>query len=350
MNVHWIPSITLLLLSITLAIAPKSAAAKTGGKPAFNPGRADRIQSLAIIFRQDTARFVKTDGRWLTGRDRYPADPYRMRDFLKTLLSLESIPATPKSKDPAAPSDFGFGPEEAKEVEWTDRSGKVVKVVIGKPVDPPIRELDSVMMAHSHDPEVSAKLRKLPIPEDSLYWRFAKGGGIFRSPGNLGVPAREEDWKDRNIFPFFLYTEVQSIEVDWRDSSGRNHHYKLDRKSDTAAVMAEPRKAAVPRRNAAAIFIQAPQFAVDEIVLPGDSLAAKAGLDKPIFTLRIVMKDKKRHVLQAGEAFGKFHYAKHPDYGLPVKISRWRLDNFRKTVEEILDPAAIPPDSGEEEN
>ena len=89
--------------------------------------------------------------------------------------------------------------------------------------------------------------------------------------------------------------------------------------------------------------MQTPQFAVDEFVASGDSLAGIA-LRKPAMTLRITMQDGRRHVLEAGDAAGDFHYAKHPRYGIPVKIARWRLDYFKVTVPDLLKPPPpLPP-------
>lgn len=82
---------------------------------------------------------------------------------------------------------------------------------------------------------------------------------------------------------------------------------------------------------------------MDERVSRNDAAVAIAISNKPAFVLRVVVKDGKRHVLKALASGGDLEYAMHPDYGLPVKVARWRLDNFKKPVVEILDPNAIPP-------
>lgn len=315
---------------------------------AFDPSRLRDISSLRIIHRQDTVILEKSGSGWVTGKDRFPVDSATMDESLGALLRLERVATAVDQQDTGALRKWDLAGPEARQLEWREKSGVKHRIILGRMMDPLTPEQYEAMEIHVGD-TASGEHGWVYLPEtDTTYWKFADKSDVYRTPGNFArFSALVADWKDRNLLKPFLYQDVRSVEVTWRDSSGKRHHYLLDRVSDTAARLVKPVKAPVPRHNAARIYTQTPQFAVDEFLAKDDPGLAVAGLDKPQISLRITLLNGKTFALKAGSMAGGFHYVQHPRHKSVVKVSKWRFDFFKKTVAELLAPP--PPESALQE-
>lgn len=338
------------LPKITLALLCASLLPATAAKPAFDPAQGKDIVSLRIIHKGDTANLLKTGKRWFTAGNKLPVEKAKIEDAISILLALQPVPVAYKPGDSAALANFALRGPEARQVEWKTKSGKVSRAILGRMLDPLTPEQYAAMEIHVGD-TASGEHGWVYLPEtDSTYWSLPEKDAVYSTPGNyVRLSPNQSDWLDLTLLPPFLYQQVQAVEVNWRDSTGKDHHYKLKRTSDTSAALVKPYAAPVPRENAAEIFLQTPQFVVEEFVGEAESKAAAAEYAKPWVQVRVTMKDGKTHVVKAGKSHGKFHYALHPSEKRPVKIAKWRFDFFRKTVSEILTPLPQSTEAHEEE-
>lgn len=331
------PSLAIPAALIFLLSAPAAPAAPAD--PGLNPFRATKsadLRSITVSLGADTLCLVRVGGRWLTDKDRYPADPYRVQDFIDRLLALEARIET-ATVDSISLSRFGLAADERRTVAWKGAGGRPILVWLGKQVEYDFR-ID-LPEGHRHDESCSGRHGGGTLPPDSTFWMFPGGSQVFRSPGNLtGQHMQEDHWKDRNVFPYFVYMDVKAIEVEWRDSAGTRHQYRVDRVNDTSARLSKPRRAELPRSSAATLFAQTSQFSVDELLVPGMAPADAGWQEPPDFRIAIMLNDGRRLALRAGPAVGNHHLALHPDDGRPIKISSWRLDPYRKTPEELVHP------------
>jgi hypothetical protein len=87
---------------------------------------------------------------------------------------------------------------------------------------------------------------------------------------------------------------------------------------------------------------------VDALVEPWEDRPSMR-LDTPLFRIEIRMKDKTVHRLVAGDTVLQdnqlYRYALLPGTKHPVKIFEWRFAFFRKTVDQLLNPPPLPPDT-----
>jgi hypothetical protein len=119
--------------------------------------------------------------------------------------------------------------------------------------------------------------------------------------------------------------------------------YIVTRDGDGAFTVEDPdagRVAPARRDAAAALFVHATQFKVDEFLSGFDSAAAGAVLDAPVMIVRIGLKSGDKggvtHVVTAGSPVdGLYRYIRHPTHPDPVRVFAWRFKYFRKTVEEL---------------
>lgn len=309
-------------------------------KGAREVDRLEGITSLHIHYRQDSIRLIKEKGEWLTLRDGFPVEPTLIRNVLAGLMALETKVLVDRDSGLHSPI-FGLTSEDRKQIEWKDASGKVHRVLLGNLLIPDLPEGNGIPCYQAHDTAHSNHIEVVTDP-DSTYWRLAERSEVYCTPGNPGgFPIREEDWKDRSIFPPFVYENVQTIATTWLDSTGHRHHYTLVRTGDTSAALSEPHAAPVPRVRAAQVFVQTSQFAVDAFVDANDT-EARAMADSIEMDIRITLKNGLAYRLRAGKTADGFRFVRHPRHGRIVKVADWRFDFFRQTRDELVTPVPSP--------
>jgi hypothetical protein len=311
----------LLLLALVLLIKDQRDKAALRPQYAFDTAAVAGITRLHVAYQGDSVTLVRSGVRWLIGTDAsesFPADTTRLATVLQHVSKVQDRERMSRSTDSNRLAEFGLSPGEAKRVEWTLAGGKRFVILIGKTSG---------------------------ADYSSTYWKREGEPDVYRTPGNFtyDVAVRAQDWRDRNLFPFFSHEDVKSVEVTWRDSLGSTVHYRLERSDDTTVGMTAPQKAAVPLRNAVKVLEQTPQFVADAFVEPEDPYIHAAVLDTPSVVVRTTMKSGAVYELIAGREIDGQHYAKNPAMRNGViKIARWRLDFFKRTPGELLIPP--PPD------
>jgi hypothetical protein len=313
----------LLLVAVLFLIQDYRARAALRPKFAFDTASAESVVRLHITYQEASVELVRAGtskpAQWKTGSDGYPADTVRLRTVLDHLVRLQKRERVSEGGSNAVLAEFGLDSAEAKRVEWKDAEGKTFAVLVGKTSGSDF---------------------------NSTYWKPLDEAAVYRTPGSItfDISVQQNDWRDRNLFPFFIFEEVKSVTVDWVDSLGHRIHYRLDKESDTMVTLVEPALGKVPTANGRAVLTQTPQFVIDDFTVPEDPNIAAAGLDTPMVSIRTTLQNGSIYTLMAGRAFDGNYYAKHP--GLPgavVKIAAWRLNFFRKTPDQLLLPP--PPDS-----
>lgn len=308
----------LAILVLVLAVRHHRERALYDDGRALDPRWKDEVVALRVAQGADSAAFLKLSSGWVAASDSFPLSKGRIEEALGLLFALRKKEVATEAADSAELQEYGFARSEVKTLEWTLASGKTGRVEIGGIAD---KEYESV------------------------FWKWPGAPEVYRTPGDFqGVPPRASEWKDRAVFPDFVYENVDDVEVGWRDSTGLRHHYKLHRISDTAVRMVEPDSLPILRRVAGEIYVQTPQFAADDFVEPGDPNTANAEVDSGWVTVRITMKDGTVHAIEGGKTVGEYRYARHPAHGRLIKVYKWRFAFFRKTVQELLHPKRVRPD------
>jgi hypothetical protein len=320
--------IALLILVLALLLWKWRDKTTGTGSLLFDSTRIAEVTWLHVISGAgDTVSLERSAKGWVIKPDRFPADTAKLRVVLRDLHALRTQHVVSDAKDPSSLPAYGLQGDAATLLEWGGRDGKVSRVLLGSAT----------------------------ISEDGAYgmgyWKVPDQPEVYGAPlGALWGPQAENDWRSRNVIPFILYEDIHSIETDWIDSTGKSHHYRLERLSDTSVHMVEPKVAAVPRRNAAYVYVQAPQFIADAFVAESDTIPSAMGLDKPKVVVRIGMKDGRILTMTGGNPEGEYRYALFPGHPSAfVKVKSWRFEFFRKTVDQLTDPAMVPSEPWEEE-
>jgi hypothetical protein len=333
--------------SLILAL-PAFVFCKTPSKKRIdtNLSRVQNITTLRIIQSQDTVSLLRENGKWVTGGEHYPVDPELVNHALLNFLEMDSSSPLNEPPDSAKFEKMGLDSQNGKFVEWTETNGESSRIILGNIMVPESLPEDSGLVSHGEDSRACGKSHSAPVYAESTYWSRIGSKLIYRTPGNPGgIPTKEFLWKDRTIFPFFLYEQTQTITVDWIDATGNKIHYKLKRISPTEVRLVEPQNKTIPRRNAAKIFVQTPQFTVDDFSEEGDSKLPASNLFNPDIRIQITTDKYNNLTIEAGKQVGEFQYVINPHNQKRIKVYKWRFDFFKKTVPELLDPFSIPPDT-----
>jgi hypothetical protein len=283
---------------------------------AFGAAKAGEVVSLRVGYLGDSVTLVRSGGHWLTAGDSFPADTARLRRVLGHLLTLQDREKVSESADETRLTEYGLDSASARAVAWTLADGRVTRVLLGR---------------------ISG------IDYGSTFWKPAEEPVAYRTPGKFvfEVSSRAKDWKDTNLFVPFTTRDIRSVTVEWTAPDGVSHRYALERDSgggDTGFALTEPFAAVASREAAGKIFRHAAQFKVDEFAAGFDPSAARAGLDKPVMTVRIVLKNGVENVVVAGNPVdGLYRYVRHPRHKDPVRVFLWRFEYFGKTAEGFLE-------------
>jgi len=324
-------ALTLFVLAAALLVWQRIEATRYADRFPFDPARKREATWLRMIAASgDTVTLERDAAGWRVARDGFPGDSARIFDALASLHALQVKERVSLSQDTARLVTYGLNGARATLVEWGFATGDTFRVSLGAPEIP---EYDSSSRDYG-----------------TAFWKFTDKPEVYRAAyGNLWGRVSEDDWRKRRLIPDIVYEDVQWVETVWRDSLGRTRHYRLERASDTSAVMTIPRNAAgptpVPRENAGLVFRQVPQFTVDAYVTTLDTTFTPTGVDTPGVIVTFAMKDGRTFKIEAGNIVGQHRYVKMPDApGILVKVFSWRFGFFRKTVAQLLDPNLIPPD------
>jgi hypothetical protein len=319
-----------LLLGVVFFLKGRTEKAAVSARYAFDTGAAARVTRLHVEYLGDRITLLRDKGAWLTAGDSFPADTARLRRVIAHLLAMQV--REPVSRDTTgSPNlvEYGLDSASVRRVEFTLGEGahsKTHRVLLGKTSG---------------------------IDFGSSYWKFADKAGVYRTPGSFvyEISSRSQDWKDTNLFVAFRAGDIRSLRVEWNTDTGTTHHYRIeriepiDRKASaedsaqsTGFRLREPVDAPAGRSASIALFRYATQFKVDEFVPGIDVQKPRAALDRPVMTIRILLKDgSERVVVAGGMVDGLYRYVRHPWHRDPVRVFSWRFDYFDKTLEELLE-------------
>lgn len=312
----------LVLLALVLGVKTCADRKMHRERFVFDTTKVDQVSRLEISHQGRTVVLTKREGNWRTVDD-FPVDTLRLRRVLTALLRTRATEKVSESRDPARLAEFGLNGAEAKRIRWKLASGEEYTLLLGKTSG---------------------------ADYSSSFWKWEDGRDVYRTPGNFTHEASvgENDWKSREVLPFFVYEDVASVAVDWVDSAGGKIRYRIDRVNDTSAVFSEPFKGPVPRRSAGEVYEQTPQFTADGLVEPWEDRPSMH-LDTPLFKIEIRKKDGTVYRLSAGDTVREgtqiYRYAILPGTKHPIKIFEWRFAFFRKTIAQLLNPPPLPPDT-----
>lgn len=286
---------------------------------------------LTVIKRQDTtagkapdtSALRLLDGKWVVARDSFTADTAKVNKVLGHIFRLQNKELV--SNNAARLGEYGLDSVEAKLVAIRDGSGK---------------SLAEVMVGKTSGADYS-----------STYWKWADKPEVYRTPGNFTweIAVKEEEWKERKLFPSVAAKEIKFIESTWKDSLGADYSYKLESTSDSTWKMLAPQDSnRVKNSLAVDMANRFADMAIDEFIAAQDTNAAKINPDSAAIGIKVGMKDGTNFELKASRVLDGYAYARHPSRNDLVKVSGWRLDSFKKKPFELLDaPPAAPADTAE---
>ena len=300
----------LLLLAVVMLKTRRDDASRRADVFAFDTLKRDAVTVLQVRLQKDTARLHKAGGQWVTAQDGFPVDTAKIRNALGYLLELQNKEIVSRSTDPTRLVEYGLDTAQAKHVSW--RMGdKDVKVVIGKTSG---------------------------TDYSSTYWKWEDQKEIYSTPGNFNweIASKSVDWKDRSILKLEA-KDVRSVQVDWKDSLGTPTHFKFEAVNDSTFKLLEPQASPAKRNAAKDMVTRLADISIDDFPAPGDTNLAKAGLDNPVFILRVALQDGKSHEIKAGKTLDNYAYVQHPRRNDVVKLSPWRFDIFKKKVSDLIE-------------
>lgn len=280
--------------------------------------RADAV-TFRIAKKPDTTVLALKNGAWVVQKDSFPVDTGKVARALGHIFGLKAKEKV--SESVARLGEYGLDTVEAKHVAILDKDGKALaEVVIGKTSG---------------------------ADYSSTYWKWEGKPEVYRTPGNfsfeLGV--KDEEWKERKLFRFTA-KDIKFLEASWKDTTGAAYAYKLEATSDSTWKMLQPtdsnRVVKALADEAAARFSE---LGIDEFVLAGDTIAAKAALDSATAWAKVTLEDGRSFEVQAGKPYGTFYYMKNPTRPETVKLSAWRFDSLKKKPFELLEAPPVPRDS-----
>jgi hypothetical protein len=303
----------LLLLIVVLSVRACTNRAAERPQHAFGDLRVAEVVALRVAYRDDSVRVHQDGDLWLTDRGT-PVDVDRVRNALERIRTLQTRELVSMSPDSARLVAYGLSPDEEKRVEWELASGERGQALIGA----------------TSGADFS-----------SSFWKFHDSPEVYRTPGSIthDFPPRANNWEDRKYFPPFLYENVRSLEVWWVDEEGERHHYKIAQAMDGSARLVAPIDSALPPENAKAVLEQTPQFVIDGFIDASEPLAAELDAESGALIVETTLRDGTVHRFEAGAAMDEHHYARHPRVPEVItQIRQWRVDFFKKTLEELLEP------------
>jgi hypothetical protein len=294
------------------------------------------IVAFKVIQNKDTAALIKGDAGWVLARDGFPVNPSSIEAALQDLGTLAS-----KSR-PYPLKGVRKTASRAKEVQWTEASGKTFGIQVLEQLSASRFESDTSRWRH--DTTATGHHELWIEGEDSTVWKYSGSSKTSLAEGTFGwVSARLLDWKDRALLPDFYPENIRSLSVDWVDASGKIVHYRLERDRTTGVRVIEPRLVPLSNRNAAQLYDRANQFAVDAFVPTDERDSANWGLDTPSMRLAITLWEGLTYTVTAGKARNEYRYVRHPHHPRPVLVLDARFAPLRKTLDQILAP--IPPNA-----
>lgn len=303
-----------------------------GAKPAV-PGP---MESLRMVQYGDTATLIRTPKGWVTAGDRFPVLQERIDTALAQLRSLRTLSKVVPAQD-AGLAD----PADKRTVLWTLPSGKTSRFTFLNTL--PAHRFEADTTRWHWDTTSTGHVELWVDGDDSTYWRDESTSQVALGHGAFAwISNRWLDWTDRSLFPDFYSTRIERLQVQWRDSSGTIHEYRLERDSAWGIRMVYPVARSIPNQIAARIVDCANQFAIDEFV-GANSRSSEWGLEKPSFAMTLSVSGGGTYRLVAGKSEGRYRYVKNPHHARAVKVLDARFVPLRKTVEEILAPLSLEP-------
>lgn len=275
------------------------------------------VTGLRVAYGPDSMRLIRSADGWVVEEDGFPADTARLARVLGNLRNLQARERVSRDTAASRLRDYGLDETGARRVAWTLADGSDHGVLLGK---------------------VSG------IDYGSTFWKRAGAEESYRTPGTFAyeVSARARDWKDTNLFVPFAPRDVRSVSVGWTEEGGATHAWTLARAGDTAFVLRAPglppEGVRAARAAATLVFRQATRFKIDAFVAGPDTAAARAGLDHPVMTIHVRLRDGREPAVIAGNPVdGLYRYVRHPRHPDPVRVFLWRFEPFAKRAEDLAE-------------
>jgi L-lactate utilization protein LutC len=275
-----------------------------------------QMASLSVIKAPDTSNLEFVNNQWVVAKDQWPVDTSRVNKILKQLYQFQDGEVV--SRNPERASEYGVDSAAGKQVSWKDKSGKVVaQVIIGKTSG---------------------------ADYNSTYWKYIDKPEVYRTYGNFSwdVYPKDDDWRNKKFFAF-AKSEIQFVDVTWKDSMGVSAQYRLEAVNDSTWKMLAPAPSPAKRDMATEIANRLVEMQVDDFLSAKDTNKSKIALDSPMVVAKVELKNGKFFEIKAGKSFDYYAYTIFPGRSDTVKVSNWRFEPFKKKPFELVDlvPATI---------
>lgn len=313
-------AVALLLLASLFLYQRHRERTDAAPRLAFETASAASVLRLHVEYRDDSVTLQRVNGNWVTAVDRFPADTARMRRVLGNLLGMQTRELVSQTAESDARlAEFGLNAEVARRVVWTLSDGRTIRVLLGKTSG---------------------------IDYGSSFWKPAEGSAVYRTPGTFvfEISARSQDWKDTSLFTPVPVTDIRSLRVEWASGNSSPLVYRIDRIEHSKNgeqdeyVLREPLVAPAKAKVAAALFRHANQFKVDAFVPGVDSQKINSALDHPAMRVQMLLRDGSVRTITAGAFVDDlYRYVRHPTHPDPVRVFIWRINDFKKTAEELVE-------------
>jgi hypothetical protein len=175
----WIFGAAALLLVLVVAGMKIGERAANREGYVFDTTQVAEVVRVRVIYQRDTAELTRENGRWIGVRTGATADAERMQRALTGLLGIRAREKVSESNDPSRLDEFGIGPADAKQVEWTLASGEKFRVLLGKTSGTDF---------------------------NSTYWKWEDKPGVYSTPGDFtfDLASQEFEWTAGAPAPAFI--------------------------------------------------------------------------------------------------------------------------------------------------
>jgi Domain of unknown function (DUF4340) len=284
----------------------------------FDTTAYSQMATLSVAKEADTSQLEVVDGQWVVSKDKWPVDTSRLNRVLKQLYQFQDGEVV--SRNPERASEYGLDSAAGKKVSWKDKSGKVVAtVVVGKTSG---------------------------ADYSSTYWKYVDKPEVYRTSGNFSwdIYPKDDDWRNRKFFTF-AKSEIQFVDVTWKDSLGASYQYRLEAVNDSTWKLVAPAPGAAKRDLSTEIANRLVEMQVDDFVTAKDTNKTKIALDSPMVVAKVELRSGKFFEIKAGKSFDYFAYVLFPGRSDTVKVSNWRFEPFKKKPFEMVDLIPAGTDS-----
>lgn len=279
-----------IALVIVLATAKLIVKSKRKASFLLPPRRSASLGKIEFAVGKSSFSVVKKDGEWRLERPfEYMADSGKMEDLVK-IFAKASIERKLTS-DPEKKELFG---------------------------------LDNPLTVRLYDGELFRTLifgSGGPFPK-TMFFLKDDDPSVYQCEGvsKYKLPRKAEEVMSKKIFP--RADKALSVKVDFP-----GFNYELSRKGEIWNLNGTPLSGA----EAAERLLGAVSFLEADKILPGPGFA----IEKPEYTVQVVLEDGNRKTLRAKKAGNKLEAAVSGSEGFILEISEWKLNPLKKQPEDF---------------